>query len=335
MAKTRIHVVDVSICNYSNIEASGNADFTPQGGASMGSGWGGSMLPSGSRPWIATMSSDRSRGGQSDSPPRDLQREREQFLQNFTKGGRLSEEFVAELERVRTRLEELEAENAKLRAQVETDLAVRELLDKIQHLESEKSELLSRTHKAEAVSTEFSERFEEVESEFANLANLFVASNQLHASLSPRGVMRRIKEVLAQLVGAERYCVYLADRDQEQLVPVASEGLRADELVNQPLAEGPLGKVFSSGEAGVDETDPSRGVIERPAAVVPLSVDEQVVGLIAIFSTLAQKTKFDTIDFELFKLLGQHAASALVSASLYSQAERKMPGLEALLDLSV
>ncbi|HMR75593.1 MAG TPA: GAF domain-containing protein, partial [Polyangiaceae bacterium] len=232
------------------------------------------------------MSSDRSRGGQSDSPPRDLQREREQFLQNFTKGGRLSEEFVAELERVRTRLEELEAENAKLRAQVETDLAVRELLDKIQHLESEKSELLSRTHKAEAVSTEFSERFEEVESEFANLANLFVASNQLHASLSPRGVMRRIKEVLAQLVGAERYCVYLADRDQEQLVPVASEGLRADELVNQPLAEGPLGKVFSSGEAGVDETDPSRGVIERPAAVVPLSVDEQVVGLIAIFSTL-------------------------------------------------
>lgn len=282
------------------------------------------------------MASDRSRGGQSDSPPRDLQREREQFLQNFTKGGRLSEEFVTELERVRTRLEALEAENAELRAQVEADLAVRQLLEKIDHLEQEKQELLSRTHKAEAVSTEFSERFQEVESEFANLANLFVASNQLHASLSPRGVMRRVKEVLAQLVGAERYCVYLADRERGELVPVAHEGLRADELSNQPLSDGPLGASFSSGEAGVDEErDPSQGEVQRPAAVIPLAVDDQVVGVIAIFSTLAQKTKFDTIDFELFKLLGQHAASALVSASLYSQADRKMPGLEAFLDLSV
>ncbi len=282
------------------------------------------------------MSSDRSRGGQSDSPPRDLQREREQFLQNFTKGGRLSEEFVSELERVRTRMEELEAENAELRAQVEADAAVGELLKKVKHLEAEKNELLSRTHKAEAVSTEFSERFEEVESEFANLANLFVASNQLHASLSPRGVMRRVKEVLAQLVGAERYCIYLADREHVQLVPVASEGLRADELQNQPLNGGPLGKAFASGEAGVDEdSDPSQGELAKPAAVIPLAVDDQVVGVIAIFSTLAQKTRFDTIDFELFKLLGQHAASALVSASLYAQAERKMPGLEAFLDLSV
>jgi hypothetical protein len=60
-----------------------------------------------------------------------------------------------------------------------------------------------------------------------------------------------------------------------------------------------------------------------------------VVGVIAIFATLAQKRKFDTIDFELFKLLGQHAAAALVAASLFAQAERKLPGLEAFLDLSV
>ena len=69
--------------------------------------------------------------------------------------------------------------------------------------------------------------------------------------------------------------------------------------------------------------------------MIPLSVDDRIVGMIAIFSTLSQKERFDTVDFELFKLLGQHAAAALISASLYVQAERKLPGLEAFLDLSV
>jgi len=64
-------------------------------------------------------------------------------------------------------------------------------------------------------------------------------------------------------------------------------------------------------------------------------VDDKTVGVIAIFSTLAQKKRFDTVDFELFKLLGQHAAAALVSASLFAHTDRKLPGLEAFLDLSV
>jgi len=45
-------------------------------------------------------------------------------------------------------------------------------------------------------------------------------------------------------------------------------------------------------------------------------------------------TKFSTVDFELFKLLGQHAAAALMSSGLFAQAERKLPGPEAFGDLS-
>jgi GAF domain len=285
------------------------------------------------------MAKDRKgqRVGQSDSPPPDLNKEREQFLRNFSKGTRLTEEFVQEHERLQHRLHDLEAENARLRAKVEADGAIRELLEKIEQLEREKSELLSRFHEAEAVSSQFSERFHEVETEFADLANLFVASNQLHSSLSPRGVTRRIKEVLAQLVGAERYCMYLVSPDGGELVPIASEGVPGDRLVAVRAASaGRIGEVLRTGSAFVDEeADPSRGSFGAPAAVVPLSVDEKVVGLIVIYSTLSQKTKFDTIDFELFKLLGQHAAAALVSASLFAQAERKIPGLEAFLDLSV
>ena len=117
-------------------------------------------------------------------------------------------------DRLQDQLRQLEAENARLRAKVEADSAVRELLDKIQQLELEKRDLIGRFHAAEAAQSQVSARVDEIEAEFANMANLFVASNQLQASLTPRGVMRRIKEVLAQLVGAGKYCVSFANPER-------------------------------------------------------------------------------------------------------------------------
>jgi vacuolar-type H+-ATPase subunit I/STV1 len=274
--------------------------------------------------------------GSTDSQPPDLRKEREQLLQSFPRGSRITEEFLEEHERLRRQLSTLETENAQLRAKVEADEAVRELLRKINELEREKSDLVSRFQQAEAVSSQFHERFAQVESEFADMANLFVASNQLHSTMSPRRVTRRIKEILVQLLGAERFCVYMANAERTELIPIASEGLAGEDLAPVPVARGPVGEALRTGSALVDEKhDPCEGTLARPAAVIPMIIDDAAVGVIAIFSTLSQKTRFKTIDFELFKLLGQHAAGALVSASLFVQAERKMPGLEAFLDLSV
>ena len=283
--------------------------------------------------------SKASKGGSaqgSDSVPPDLKKERDEVLQNFSKGAGLTEEFMQQQERMQSRLRELEAENAALRAKVGADDAIRDLLAKIETLEKEKNELLSRYEEAEAESTQVSARFQEIEGQFADLANMFVASNQIHSSLSPRGVTRRIKEVLAQLVGAERYAIYLSNPERTELVPIASEGVPGEELTTVSATEGPIADVLKTGAAHIDEeADSSSGGTSRPPAVVPLRIDDKVVGVIAIFGTLEQKTKFTNIDFELFKLLGQHAATALVSASLFAQAERRLPGLEAFLDLSV
>jgi predicted nuclease with TOPRIM domain len=282
------------------------------------------------------MTKDRKSGPTgSDAPGHDLKDERDQFLKKFTRGAKLTEEFLHEVEQLQHRLRDLEAENASLRAKVEADEAIRDLLSKIDRLEGEKRELLSRFHRVEAVNSEFTARVQEVESEFANLANLFVASNQLHSSLSPRGVTRRIKEVLAQLVGAERYCMYLANADNTELIPIAYEGVAGSALTPVKIPGSELGEALLKGTAAVSDHDPTEGTVQRPAAIIPLSVDDRTVGVIAIFSTLAQKKRFDTVDFELFKLLGQHAAAALVSASLFAHTDRKLPGLEAFLDLSV
>jgi GAF domain len=277
----------------------------------------------------------RSRSPEGDARGTDLKIERDEFLKKFSRGTQLTEDFLKEHERMQSRLHDLESENAGLRAKVEADQAVRELLKKIERLEREKSELVSQYRQAEAATTEFTARVQEVESEFANLANLFVASNQIHSSLSPRGVTRRIKEVLAQLVGAERYAMYLVDPEGEELIPIASEGVPGNQLVPVRITGTRIGDVLRKGSASVADSDPSLGTLDNPPAVIPLSVDDRVVGTIAIFSTLAQKNKFDQVDFELFKLLGQHAAQALVAASLFAQAEQKLPGLEAFLDLSV
>lgn len=280
------------------------------------------------------MAEDR-RSTRSDAPGHDLSQERDQFLRTFSKGAQLTREFVEQYEALQRELAALQAENGRLRAAIEADDAIRDLLKKIEALEAEKRELLSHYRRVEEVTSDFDARFHEMEDEFANLANLFVASSSLHSSLSPRAVTRRLKEVLEQLVGAEQFGVYLVAKDGRALDPIAVVGLPVDTPAPEALANGLIGEVARSGVARIDDDgDPSLGTIEKPPAVFPLQIDDNIVGVVAIFRSFAQKTKFSTVDFELFKLLGQHAAAALMSSGLFAQAERKLPGPDAFGDLS-
>ena len=233
------------------------------------------------------------------------------------------------------RVAALETENMKLRTNAEAQVAIQELMDQLRRLELERDDLRARMEQAEKLSKEFGQRFADFEQEFANLANLYVASSQLHSTMSPRTVTRRIKEILAQLVGAESYGVYLANAERTELVPIASEGIPADVLTPIGVDDGIVGRAFRSGGVSICEGDPSRGSFQEPAAVIPLSVDDGVVGVVAVFATLVQKTEFESVDHELFHLLARHAAAALVSASLFVASGKKIPGLEAFIDLSV
>jgi len=278
---------------------------------------------------------DERKPSRSDAPGPDLSQERDHVLRTFSKGAQLTREFAEEYEALQRRLQEAQAENGRLRAAIEADDAIRDLIKKIEALEAEKRDLLSRYRRVEELTSDFDARFHEMENDFANLANLFVASSSLHSSLSPRAVTRRLKEVLEQLVGAEQFGVYLATHDGRALSPIALSGLGADGPSAEALAAGPVGDVARSGVARIDdEGDPSLGTFEKPAAVFPLQIDDNVVGVVAIFRSFGQKTRFSTVDFELFKLVGQHAAAALMSSGLYAQAERKLPGPEAFGDVS-
>ena len=281
------------------------------------------------------MAEDR-RPSRSDAPGPDLSEEREHVLRTFSKGTQLTREFAEEYEVLqRTAPGAPGREWTPSRDHRGRRRHSRSASGRSKALESEKRELLSHYRRVEEVTSDFNERFHEMEDDFANLANLFVASSSLHSSLSPRAVTRRLKEVLEQLVGAEQFGVYLASHDGRTLAPIAVAGLGPDGPSTEALARGSGRRRRARAASLVSTTkrDPSLGTFEKPPAVFPLQIDDNIVGVVAIFRSFAQKTKFSTVDFELFKLLGQHAAAALMSSGLFAQAERKLPGPEAFGDL--
>jgi hypothetical protein len=266
----------------------------------------------------------------------ELKEKRDAFLQTFFKrGAELTDELVRENKRLRDQLTTIEEQNASLRTQLASDRAIRDLLVKIDELEKEKARLLSTMHEQEEITGRISNRFAEIESELESFANLYVASFQLHMSLRARTVMRNVKELLQQLVGARSQSIYFLDEEGRKLVPIASDGVDLATLPIIPLQD------------STALADPVSAVIERsfltgvphiaegetplpPAACIPLQLEERVVGAIVVYALLEQKKRFVTVDKELFKLLGAHAGATFVGGYLYTSADGRIPTPEAL-----
>jgi hypothetical protein len=267
----------------------------------------------------------------SDAPPPDLSKERDELLRSLTKGSQLTRDFLQAYDQLQHQVLELQGENARLRATLEADDAIKRLILKIEALEADKDLLLSKVHRVEAAASN-SPTLTELEVELSNFANLHVAANTLHSTLSLRGVARRLKEILEQLIGVEAYVVYLCT-DPTNLVAIAAEGLRPDEHPDQKPNKR-ISEVVASGVSSIlDEVDPSHGKMANPPALIPLAIDDNVVGVLAIVRSLAHKQQLSTVDFELFKLLGLHAAAALMAAGLYASGGRVLPHAEAFRSL--
>lgn len=286
------------------------------------------------------MSEKKSRGARKSDRPADavaaeLKEKRDAFLHGFFKrGAELSEELVRENRRLHEQIGKLEAENAELKTQLASDRAIRDLLRKIDHLEKDKERLLSTVHEQEEITGQISNRFMQAEGELESFANLYVASFQLHLSLRLRTVVRHVKELLQQLVGARSIAIYFADADGKRLVPVTSEGVDLAHVKDVALRDGgtndPVAMVieraFLTGIAHVTEGD----VTAKPAACIPLHIEDRAVGAIVVFDLLAQKPQFVQVDRELFKLLGAHAGASIAAAYLYTSEGERLATPEAL-----
>ena len=74
---------------------------------------------------------------------------------------------------------------------------------------------------------------------------------------------------------------------------------------------------------------------QRPLAVIPLTIHGETSGVLAVYRLFVQKEAFEAIDYQLFSMLAEHAATALFSASLYEVSERKRETYKGFMDLQL
>ncbi len=213
--------------------------------------------------------------------------------------------------------------------------AAKELIDE---LVVENERLRRRVADVEQESRDFVTRYLEVEQQNNNLANLYVVGHQLHSTLDFREVLQILREVVINFIGSECFAILLMDEQARVLRTILAEGgdvLPEIERLNVRVGEGKLGLAAASGETDFLQGDAydSAPELDRPLAVVPLRIKDRTIGLLVIYRLLEQKRTFSQTDFELFSLLAGQAATAVFSAKLYSDAERKLNTIQEFLDL--
>jgi len=191
-------------------------------------------------------------------------------------------------------------------------------------------------------SFDFEQRSREIERENNNLANLYIASYQLHSTLDLREITRTLVEILLNFVGARTFAIMLLDEARAELRALASEGIVRERIPPMAIDSGAIGAVVRTGRALVDASAPQSGArvapstsydLDRPLVASPLRIGDKVVGAILIWEFLPQKSELADVDHELLNLLAVHAASAILSAKLTGDLGDRSPALWAAVDL--
>jgi GAF domain-containing protein len=257
----------------------------------------------------------------------------EEFLKFFNKGLELTKELISENEKLRRRLVQVETQTTTAaRNPNDWEKLRQELTNRIETLELERDNALERLREIESENHHFAERYVEVEEENNALANLYVASFQLHSTLDLSEVLKIVLEIVINLIGAEVFAIYVLDEKANRLEAVASEGAPIAAFPRVPRGSGVIGSCVQSGDTFCGDASGSDDY-QTPIACIPLRVQDQALGAIAIYRLLQQKERFTPLDHELFTLLAGHAATAIFSSRLFGQSERKLSTIQGFIDL--
>lgn len=185
-------------------------------------------------------------------------------------------------------------------------------------VQSQLDALKKRMADLEAAHAECDARIRELSDQNTSLVQLTVASQLLAAALERDDVLAAIEEVVVNMIGSEEMAIFDLDSDGESLTVARLRGLEPSSP-RLTLATGALRHTMLTGKTLVASA--RRGALERDGgltAAVPLKIDRQVTGVVAIFRLLEQKPGLDPTDHELFDVLSRQAAMALYSTAFRS-----------------
>lgn len=219
---------------------------------------------------------------------------------------RLLRELLQETEKLRAVAASAERENALLQAELEKHRI-------------EQTSLRKQLQEIEQESQRFTQDLAVVEQRNSNLANLYVSSYQLHGTLDRGAVLEAIKEIVINLIGSEELAVFEMSEDGRALELVTSFGVDDSRYLRLGVSDHPIGRLAMTGETFIQGQSSANANADGLEVCVPLKLDGRVTGVIAIFSLLPHKPGLQELDFELFDLLGTHAATALYCTGLHAR----------------
>ena len=264
----------------------------------------------------------------------DLFTKGKDFLDIYSKVAEFSKELMDENQKLQGRSNELTTQRESVLAGGVGGEKATGLMRRLEALKQEKLEIISQYRQVEEENTDFVHRYMEIESENNNLANLYVASYQLHSTLDLKEVLEIITEI-TNLIGARDFAILIRNEKRAVLEPVKAEGVPIDALPLVGVGEGVIGRVARDGNTYYrDPSDqPPPSDYTNPLVCLPLKIKDEIIGVIAVYRLLVQKTRLVKVDYDLFNLLAAHAATAIFSAKLYGDSIRKQATIKGFLDL--
>lgn len=255
----------------------------------------------------------------------------------FEEGKQFTEDLLRENERLRrlaaaqkVDADMREKENIEEKGESDTVPLVKKLERERDKYKAELEELRKTLNEVEEENQEFAQKYVEVEQQNANLANLYVASYRLHSTLEFNEVVSIIKEIVINLVGSEKFGIFMKDEKSNDLQLISHEGLEDLKIPPITIGVGELGVVAEKGEVYFSDA-PADG--QKPIACIPLKIQEKPIAMIVIYQLLSQKDGFAQVDIEMFSLMADHAATAIYSSQLHTMSERKLSTMQGLLEL--
>jgi hypothetical protein len=163
----------------------------------------------------------------------------------------------------------------------------------------------------------------EVRQQHFALSNLYATNFRLYEALDRASILSGILETVVNLIGSEQVAVFEVDSDWTTLKLGSSYGIEPDAYRQIQLGSGHIGQVAATGVPfiGTNEDSPRVAWEEDLTACIPLKVNSDVIGVVAIFRLLPQKARFVELDYKLFELLTTHAAMALHCSTLYTNSQ--------------
>jgi GAF domain-containing protein len=187
------------------------------------------------------------------------------------------------------------------------------LLAELEGLRTRQRELELRLGKQEEQDRLMHGRVAIAEQQVTRLTRLYVASLHLLGAKEPTQVLEAIQETIVNIIGSEELAIFRMSEDGRSLSLVTSLGVDSERLRSVPLGKGPIGKAALENKTFIAPTPPRAGKVPGGcvSACVPLRLDGQVYGAIALFGLLPQKLALEDVDCELLELFADQAAPAL------------------------